>query len=1246
MRNRRLGARVGVVLTMAAPGAVLALVIVVLLGDRAAWWHRPGFGLPLPDSWQGVIGLDFVWMVAFVAVAIVAWEASWSDKLVRPTVRHLAATAIMVYVAAGTVENLLLIGASDDFTAGVMDGWAPVIVWASNTQLAALIATVLSMILLWTIPPPGEVEAHDPIVEMTNTGAEDTPKPPSQPALRERVTNWIFCREDNTARSNEKVIWHGPAHRPPSPEGEPHPWDPDKTRLGIAVSGGGIRSASFALGALQQLRHEGVLRKARYVTSVSGGGYTTSALTALNFDREENDPAPFMPNSDEEQSLRRSLRYLVGRDNLTAVARILLGLLINITIVYALIIVSFRPIGWLIGTPLVQDGLRIDGPVAMEVLGSSDDPDLLGPDDQPFAQCAYPIAPTTVGTVGREITIGTGERAQAAVLLDVSTTDACVRLRHVGGEETFARVRLVQAEPGLITFDETGTAVVAEQPTVELADFFFSRKGTPLPPDLKPSDVVAPVQPTLAVDATGVGTDNRAETLRSRDAVSTASAASVEELSASKRRAGPIDIDDRHWKPAAAFATLGLLLALVRSIIRPDSYRVFDAYRRRFFWLAAGWAAIFLVFPWLAFEAPGWFNGLLDSGRISQALPSWVPVNGDAVPPIIAFLILAASSINRFLSVARPKRASASTTPQSHNRKALVKKLGGFVQAALTIVVLLILIGGGAVVELAAGAANGPSGTFPWTTLNLLGRELPSAFPDLAIWTAIVAFAAATVSVGESHAWSPAPIYKRRLSDAFHLGRSDEEANTDTRTDEPTRRTIGRREYKDAAWAEIVPIETSDTKTTSDAGTSKTDDHRASNSGIAVLDPKHDDAQSSRAGYLDGGPGDGTELVLCMAANVNEARKSPTGRQSVSFTASRSYIGGPEVGWLPTWEYRRRLTRRRGWDVNLPGLTAISGAAVSPAMGKMRIGQQVGRLLALLNVRLGVWLPHPQWVVDGPLGDTPTPPKQLKRWHHNPGWPWYLRELRGKHAHDAPYLYVSDGGHWENLAIVEAMRRGCTTIVAISAAGDGPHALSTFAEAVEIARADLGIEVVIDDIWKTRQPIGDPEKDTLDSGRQYVLDPSPSSSLGRVAQQGFAFGTFEIPVEGEDQPRTGQLLVIDAAMVDGLPPDVHSYAETHPEFPNISTGDQLFTDRDFEAYRVLGRELVKRAMRASEGAASDFHAAVAQASRTGITEDPSPPSPPTPSLPASDEVIEVGFVERVTTTFTRVITRRVRRSAP
>ncbi len=55
----------------------------------------------------------------------------------------------------------------------------------------------------------------------------------------------------------------------------------DKTRFGIAMSGGGIRSATINLGILKTLNKFGVLKRADYISTVSGGGYTGAYIQAM-----------------------------------------------------------------------------------------------------------------------------------------------------------------------------------------------------------------------------------------------------------------------------------------------------------------------------------------------------------------------------------------------------------------------------------------------------------------------------------------------------------------------------------------------------------------------------------------------------------------------------------------------------------------------------------------------------------------------------------------------------------------------------------------------------------------------------------------------------------------------------------------------------------------------------------------------------------------------------------------------------
>ena len=55
----------------------------------------------------------------------------------------------------------------------------------------------------------------------------------------------------------------------------------DSELVGLALSGGGIRSATFALGVLQRLAGADLLKYFDYLSTVSGGGYIGGALTWL-----------------------------------------------------------------------------------------------------------------------------------------------------------------------------------------------------------------------------------------------------------------------------------------------------------------------------------------------------------------------------------------------------------------------------------------------------------------------------------------------------------------------------------------------------------------------------------------------------------------------------------------------------------------------------------------------------------------------------------------------------------------------------------------------------------------------------------------------------------------------------------------------------------------------------------------------------------------------------------------------------
>ena len=56
---------------------------------------------------------------------------------------------------------------------------------------------------------------------------------------------------------------------------------PDRPLWGLALSGGGIRSATFCLGLLRALAARGLLARFDLISSVSGGGYIASTFGRL-----------------------------------------------------------------------------------------------------------------------------------------------------------------------------------------------------------------------------------------------------------------------------------------------------------------------------------------------------------------------------------------------------------------------------------------------------------------------------------------------------------------------------------------------------------------------------------------------------------------------------------------------------------------------------------------------------------------------------------------------------------------------------------------------------------------------------------------------------------------------------------------------------------------------------------------------------------------------------------------------------
>src|SRR6266508_2111716 len=141
-------------------------------------------------------------------------------------------------------------------------------------------------------------------------------------------------------------------------------------RSALCISGGGIRSATFALGIMQGLARCGLLDKFNYLSTVSGGGYIgswlsawinraglTSVTTQLAHQSEHT-----RPNLEplEIQNLRSYSNYLSPRlgffsaDSWTIVGTYLRNLLLNWCVIIPLL-AAFLALPWIFSSIVMMD---------------------------------------------------------------------------------------------------------------------------------------------------------------------------------------------------------------------------------------------------------------------------------------------------------------------------------------------------------------------------------------------------------------------------------------------------------------------------------------------------------------------------------------------------------------------------------------------------------------------------------------------------------------------------------------------------------------------------------------------------------------------------------------------------------------------------------------------------------------------------------------------------------------------------
>ena len=257
---------------------------------------------------------------------------------------------------------------------------------------------------------------------------------------------------------------------------------------------------------------------------------------------------------------------------------------------------------------------------------------------------------------------------------------------------------------------------------------------------------------------------------------------------------------------------------------------------------------------------------------------------------------------------------------------------------------------------------------------------------------------------------------------------------------------------------------------------------------------------------------------------------------SFSFTPLHTGFEFPNQtgGYRPTTHYGAP----RG--VALGSIMSVSGAAASPNSG-YHTSPATAFIMTMFNARLGRWCGNPiknKWQTSGPAF----------------GLGYLAKELFAKANIDSSYVYLSDGGHFENLGIYELVRRKCKLIIAIDCGQDRHYQFEDLGNAIRKCQIDLSAHIDIN--------ICD-------------LHPTVPSAYGdwKNSKKHYAIGNITYADSTQ-----GILLYIKNSLTGNEPTDLINYKLEKPNFPHHSTIDQFFNESQFESYRHLGQHMMAEAL--------------------------------------------------------------------
>lgn len=290
--------------------------------------------------------------------------------------------------------------------------------------------------------------------------------------------------------------------------------------------------------------------------------------------------------------------------------------------------------------------------------------------------------------------------------------------------------------------------------------------------------------------------------------------------------------------------------------------------------------------------------------------------------------------------------------------------------------------------------------------------------------------------------------------------------------------------------------------------------------------------------------------LINAALNIEASKyANRRGRNAEFYIFSPLFTGSKATGYVDM-----KLMEQQATGLTAGTAMSVSGAAASANMGSATIKPLVPTL-AILNVRLGYWLVNPASVARELM--RPAVAKFIDKLY-------FLKELFGLLSEDSGLIYLTDGGHVENLGMYELLRRRCKLIIAIDGEADPEMSFGSLVTLERYARMDLSLRIGLP--WaRLRDATLAASADVLKTGGK-----PPSEALHGPH---CALGTIYYPRKTPNEPNsenTGVLLYIKSSFTGDENDYVVDYKRRYPDFPHETTADQLFSEEQFEAYRALG----------------------------------------------------------------------------